>query len=610
MIAGPLAVSAHAATAASYGASKPSITEPPSGDRSSSWNEISRWLPQEARGARPEDMIANRYRRVGEGPIGSGSYGEVWKAYDQRLERWVALKIVRVPDEHARRAAIAEAKTLGGLRHPNIAQLLDAGDLDNRSCYLAMEFIDGDTLESRIGGPVVASVRLLRDAAMAVHHAHARDFIHRDLKPRNMMCERERSDHVYILDFGVARWMPSPRGDSALAPVGTFDYMAPEQATGDPVDARADIYGLATTLYHLIAGRIYPPLLKGDTWMTMTRKIVEDAGAPASSFNRDADAELDAILGKALSKRPEARYDSALAFANALSTWLGARTRPMPDLHDVDTDLVAGRYRLLRRLDEEGAGSAHLALDTRTAAEVVVKRQDNRSPEMRAMILRGAHIQSRANHPFIVPIFDFGDDSSGQPFTVMRWVRDAQTFDRVELDHKTKVRLVRDAAAAIHRVHELGYYRLDRKPGNALVSGHPPLIQLINFDLALHVDDPRDDDGLFVGAPGVMSPEQVGSGKPLDRRTDIFSLGATLYFALSGRYPLALESPDDDLGNVIDQLLENKLNDLRTVAPGVDAALRKIVMRCLAYDPADRFASMAALADALTDWLAAQGTID
>jgi serine/threonine protein kinase len=568
------------------------------------WNEISMWVPQEVLEARPDAVLAGRYVRVGPRALGSGSYGEVWKAYDKRLERWVALKIVQVPDDHARRAALLEAKTLGGLRHPHIAQVLDAGDLDDHACYLAMEFIDGDTLESRIGGPVVASVRLVHDAALAVHHAHLHRFIHRDLKPRNLMCERDRPEHVFVLDFGVARWMPSPRGDSARGPVGTFAYMAPEQASGGEVDARADIYGLGTTLYHLLAGRIYPPLAIGDTWMTMARKVIEDVAAPARTFNPDVDDELDAILAQALAKRPSARHDSAQAFADALAMWIEARSRPAAQHRHAASDLVADRYRLVRQIGKGGFGDVFVAEDTHTSGQVVVKRQRDRSPEVRARMLRSAQVQSRASHPFIVPVFDVGDDATGLPFMVMPFVRDARTLDAVDLPVHDKVRLLRDSAVAIHVIHELGYYRLDQKPGNALVTGRPPLIQLIDFDLALHIDDARDD-GAIAGTPAVMSPEQVGSGKPLDRRTDVFSLGATLYFALAGRYPL--HSLDGDFGDLIANLLENRLVDLRTVAPAIDAGLRKLVMRCLAYDPADRFPTSAGLADALTGWLAARG---
>jgi serine/threonine protein kinase len=571
------------------------------------WNEVTMVLSREVVEARPEAIITGRYVQIGRRPIGGGSFGEVWKAYDKRLERWVALKLVRVADDEARRAAIAEAKTLGRLRHPHIARLLDAGDVDDASCYLAMDFIDGDTLERRVGGPVIASVRLVRDAALAVHEAHLRGFVHRDLKPRNLMYERDRPDHVFVLDFGLARWISSPRGASVYAPVGTFAYMSPEQASGCEVDARADVYGLATTLYHLLAGRIYPPLEQGDSWMTMARKVLEHTGAPAGSLNRDVDAELDAILARALSKRPEARHATALAFADELARWIDARSRPPAEVRRADTGLVAGRYRVLRTLGQGGFGTVSLALDTHTSAEIVLKQQHHhRNPATRAMMTRSAHIQSRVHHPLIVPVFDFGEDEAGLAFLAMRWVRDAQTFDRVALPPRMKIRLLRDAAAAVHEIHELGYYRLDLKPSNALVTGRPPLIQLVDFDLALHADDPRndgEDSGAIIGTPVVMSPEQVGSGKPLDRRTDVFSLGATLYVTLAGRYPV--QSPDNNLRDILLGLLENRLVDLRAVAPAVDAGLARIVMRCLAYDPADRFPTMLELADALTEWLGA-----
>src|SRR5689334_22067611 len=115
------------------------------GDDEIKWDEITMDVPHEVLHASPEVVVAGRCVRIGSRPIGGGSFGEVWKAYDKRLERWVALKIVRVADNEARRAAVAEAKTLGRLRHAHIARLLDAGDIDESSCYLVMELIDGET---------------------------------------------------------------------------------------------------------------------------------------------------------------------------------------------------------------------------------------------------------------------------------------------------------------------------------------------------------------------------------------------------------------------------------------------------------------------------------
>jgi serine/threonine-protein kinase len=386
--------------------------------------------------------------------------------------------------------------------------------------------------------------------------------------------------------------------------------MAPEQAGGYQVDERSDVYGLATTLYHLLTGRIYPPLEPGDDPWTMVRKVREHGGPRARTLNPDVDEELDAILARALSKRPEDRHPRALAFADELARWIDARSRPPAELQRADDGLVAGRYRLLRPLAHGGFGTVFLALDTHTSAEVVLKQQDVRNPRVRAMMARSALIQSRVHHPLIVPVFDFGDEA-GRAFLVMRWVRDARTLDQIELPVRDKVRLVRDAAAAIHDIHELGYYRLDLKPSNALVTGRPPMIQLVDFDLALHADDPDesghgdDDEGgaLITGTMHFMSPEQFRGDKRLDRRTDVFSLGVTLYHVLSGSYPF----PHSSFIEMIAGLLENRLVDLREVAPAVDAGLARIVMRCLAYDPADRFPTMLDLAGALTDWLGAAG---
>src|SRR5688572_27893185 len=185
----------------------------------------------------------------------TGGMGRINKAWDSRLARWVALKFLKaVGDERSEAYFEREARLAGRLSHPNIAAIYGTGQVGSER-YIAMQFIPGRTLEKfRRGDPLKLAAHL-REAARAVAYANGCGIVHRDLKPSNFIVTPE--GRVFVLDFGLARPVHDARHSATGKAMGTPAYRSPEQARGEAVDARSDVYGLGATLYECLVGR--PP---------------------------------------------------------------------------------------------------------------------------------------------------------------------------------------------------------------------------------------------------------------------------------------------------------------------------------------------------------------
>ncbi len=246
--------------------------------------------------------------------LGAGAGGEVFKAWDSELNRWAALKFLKGGDAEELGRFRREAQIAAKLTHPNIAAVYEVGELDGAH-FIAMQFVDGTTLRPWISQRVPAerAACAIRDAARAVAFAHERDVVHRDLKPENLMVS---GDHLFVMDFGLARAIEAGSNLSVSGSVvGTPAYMAPEQARGDRVDARADVYSLGATLYELLSRR--KPIGGVNLLDLIARVQTEEPAAIAG-----IDADLHAVIMKCLEKSPTGRYESATALADDLDRWL------------------------------------------------------------------------------------------------------------------------------------------------------------------------------------------------------------------------------------------------------------------------------------------------
>src|SRR5262245_56329494 len=262
--------------------------------------------------------------------IGAGGMGEVYRARDTRLGRTVAIKVLAADvagDPDRRERFLREARASAALSHPNIAALFEIGE-DQGQLFLAFEYVPGETLHAVIGGRPMNPRRAITlgvQIADALADAHAGDIVHRDIKPANIIVTPKGK--AKILDFGLATWTTggAERDHAANAEtsmktapgttLGTVAYMSPEQALGERVDHRTDIFSLGIVLFEMLTGRLP---FNGPTAAALSLQIVQAPAPVPSAVNRSIPRELDSIVAKALAKKIDQRYESAATVAGEL----------------------------------------------------------------------------------------------------------------------------------------------------------------------------------------------------------------------------------------------------------------------------------------------------
>jgi eukaryotic-like serine/threonine-protein kinase len=249
--------------------------------------------------------------------LGAGGMGVVYKAEDLRLGRLVAIKLLApeigtggTPDTQMRRERfVQEAKAASALDHVNIANIHEIDETADGQIFIVMAYYEGESLKDRIGRgplPLDEATAITDQVARGLSAAHAHGIVHRDIKPGNIMVTTEGV--AKIIDFGLAKLENVASLTGAGTTLGTIAYMSPEQARGEAVDARTDLWSLGVVLYEMLTGHLP---FRGEHQGSMIRSILEDSPEPVSRFRPDLPEQLQAVVRRALEKDPQRRYASA-----------------------------------------------------------------------------------------------------------------------------------------------------------------------------------------------------------------------------------------------------------------------------------------------------------
>jgi eukaryotic-like serine/threonine-protein kinase len=306
----------------------------------------------------PNRTYGGRYAVVE--PVGSGGMAEVYRARDELLGRDVAVKVLN--ERLSRDVSFVErfrreAQSAANLNHPNVVSLYDYGS-DDGAYYIVMEYIEGKSLGEMVGesGALMPerAAEIASDVAAALERAHASGLVHRDIKPTNIMVTT--SGQTKVTDFGIARALGSSTEQTQMTQtgmvIGTAAYLSPEQAQGNPVDARSDVYSLGCVLYEMLTGQ---PPFTGDAPLAIAYKHVREDPVPPSTVNPDVPRELDAVALKALSKNPDNRYSSAHEMREDLQRFLSGQKVHATPLMATQTVVapVSSGTQVMRRTETE-----------------------------------------------------------------------------------------------------------------------------------------------------------------------------------------------------------------------------------------------------------------
>lgn len=341
--------------------------------------------------------------------IGQGGMGTVYLARDRQLDRPVALKVL--PAEYTRQSDLRErflreTRTAAAFSHPNIVPVFSIEDHGDVLAY-AMGFVEGETLAELVvrSGPMPVRdvVRVLQDIGYALAYAHGRGVVHRDIKPDNIMIERA-TGRALLMDFGISRSVHSvpmtAQTNTALTRVGevvgTPEFMSPEQAAGDTLDGRSDLYSLGLTAWFALTGQ---SAMQGENTQKVLVKQLTEAVPPVSQVRPDVPMALSRIVEQCVAKEPASRFASAEALVEALdASTLRAVDVPLPvrllaqDLSQVS--IVVGFVALLMPLAynvlvNSGAGDLDVVMPLVLVAAIVWGRVAQTVQQARRLFLRG-----------------------------------------------------------------------------------------------------------------------------------------------------------------------------------------------------------------------------
>ena len=262
--------------------------------------------------------------------IGRGGMGIVLRAFDEKLHRVVAIKVMAAPlatNEHGRRRFVREGRAAAAIRDDHVIGIHGVDEASGLP-FLVMEYVVGRSLAQRMEAegalPVAEILRIGRQIARGLAAAHAQGLVHRDIKPANILLENG-VERVKITDFGLAHAVDDVRTTQPGIVIGTPQYMSPEQARGETVDHRSDLFSLGCVLYAMCTGR---PPFRADSTVAILRRVCEDTPRPLSEINSEIPDWLVDVIDKLIAKDASERFQSAAEVAELLSQYLAHVQQP------------------------------------------------------------------------------------------------------------------------------------------------------------------------------------------------------------------------------------------------------------------------------------------
>ena len=512
-------------------------------------------------------VMTDSIQRIGEyeiiRKIGTGGIAEIFLARQPSLDRAVAVKVLSSrlsDDEEIRRRFDREALTIARLNHPNIIHVIDRGT-SNGKYYFVMEFIDGDDLKvlaKREKFTVQEKCALIVQCLKALDYAHKNGVIHRDMKPANILVDKDH--HAHVADFGIAQLIDPNYAETTSTSVimGTPAYMSPEQKIStSQVDQTTDIYSMGVVLYEF---------LTGDRPLGHFR--------PASTYSDDIPVELDSVICRALAQHPEDRFQTAVEFKDAILASLsrsGEVKIPAGNTTIVrEASKIMGKCTFLDTIKEHSYGATYLVEDRETHELFVIKKITKREAG-----LKEARLLARLKHKNIVNIYGAGEDAD-KAVVLMQYARGGSLSDRLvrRMPWFEVMKIMRGCLDGLDFAHKNHLIHGNLRPSNILIGkdGEP---WLTDFGLPEHYGGNR---GNWYGAPEGKRSIQA----------DLYTLGVVMYQCLTNQLPLF-----DRQGRL------SFAGALEDAHPGFE----KVMMRLLQRNPVMRYSSCSVVIEDLEDIL-------
>ena len=314
------------------------------------------------------------------GLLGKGAMGEVYEGVDEGLGRRVAVKILGAKHREStefKTRFLREGRALASMNHPNIVQIYAIGEHERRP-YLAMEFLDGEDLGQALKkkGPIHPgdAAESIRQSAIGLREAQRAGVVHRDVKPSNLVVTTEGK--VKVTDFGLAKALQEDLSITATGVfVGTPDYLAPEQAMGEEVDARADVYALGCSLFHMCSG--HPPFRKGgqdDHYTAVVRRHLKSERPQLKLEIQGFDEDLSDLCRRMMSRRPDVRpvFDELIEKLEGISGRLGGQVPPRHQPIELIQSQVTDASQRVDDDDDEVTGRGRRTVMVAVVAGVVI----------------------------------------------------------------------------------------------------------------------------------------------------------------------------------------------------------------------------------------------